>query len=136
MRHKAIDYHSTLAIFGVKFHTRVSKCTILPNIYKFDLSQSGEHLGRVNETYFHHSRSLNGSDLGIALSVCFCVCVYIRLFITSTLQILISTVGCTRHVESSNLVCMLSKTSLTDCNTKNQTKPNSTCPNQTKPVNL
>ena len=52
MRHKAIDYQSTLAIFGVKFHTRVSKCTILPNIYKFDLSQSGEHLGRVNETYF------------------------------------------------------------------------------------
>ena len=43
--------------------------------------------------------------------------------------ILISIVGHTRHLESSNLVCMLTKTSLTDCNIKNQTKLNQSKPN-------
>ena len=46
-----------------------------------------------------------------------------RFFISSILHILISIVGHTRHLESYNLVCMLTKTSLTDCHIKNKTKP-------------
>ena len=35
-----------------------------------------------------------------------------------------------RHLDSSNLICMLTKTSLMNCNIKNLTKPMKTKPNQ------
>ena len=45
-------------------------------------------------------------------------------------------VGRTRHIEISNLVCMLRETSLKDWKIENQTKLNQSKPNQTRfPLN-
>ena len=68
--------------------------------------------------------------------LCVYVCVRCRLVISSVLHMLNLIVGRTRHIEISNLVCMLRETSLKDWKIENQTKLNQSKPNQTRfPLN-